>query len=198
MKCWISKNRKGFIKGRYILDSIIALWEGLEYAEKTNQDYMFLKIDFDKAYDRIHWDYITQSMRDMGLGPQFIIMVKILFGNARAKIIVNGELTEAFSLSKSIRQGCPLAPLLYAIAADGLNWIIKDRINKGEISGIQIPNGEQMCIQMFVDDTNAIIDNAEESTKALWECLQIYCEAPGSSINHTKIGIRTLISLPPP
>ena len=145
MKQWITKEQKGFIKGRYILDSIIASWEGIEHAEKTNQDFIFFKIDFDKAYDRIHWDYILQSLGDMGLGPNFTNMVKTLFGNAKAKVICNGELTEAITLTKSIRQGCPLAPLLYAIAADGLNWLIKDKVIKGELQGITLPNGDQ-CV----------------------------------------------------
>ena len=34
---WIKKEQKGFIRGRYILDAIITLWEGLEYAKKTSQ-----------------------------------------------------------------------------------------------------------------------------------------------------------------
>ena len=37
MKRWITQEQKWFIKGRYILDSIIALWEGMEYAEKHNK-----------------------------------------------------------------------------------------------------------------------------------------------------------------
>ena len=50
--------QKGFIKGRFILDSIITLWETLELAIDTNIDLLFLKIDFDKAYDRVEWDFI--------------------------------------------------------------------------------------------------------------------------------------------
>ena len=197
MKHWITKEQKGFIKGRYILDSIIALWEGIEHVEKTNQDFIFFKVGFDKAYDRISWDYILQSLGDMGLGPNFIHMVKTLFGNAKAKIIRNGELTQALTLTRSIRQGCPLAPLLYAIAADGLNWLIKDKINKGEIQGITLPNGGQMCTQMFADDTNILINNEEDNIKTLWSCLQCYCEASGSRINHNKTGIKSLVETPP-
>ena len=53
MKEWINKEQKGFIKGRYILDAIIAIWEGMELAEETEQDYIFFKIDFEKAYDKV-------------------------------------------------------------------------------------------------------------------------------------------------
>lgn len=57
LKDWVRKEQKGFIKGRYILDAIIALWEGIEHAQQTNQDFMFFKIDFDKAYDILEWDF---------------------------------------------------------------------------------------------------------------------------------------------
>ena len=120
MKEWINKEQKGFIKGRYILDAIIAIWEGMECAEETEKNYIFFKIDFEKAYDKVSWKYILESLKQMGCGKEFCIMVKTLLGNAATRVNVNGELIEAFKLSHSIKQSCPLAPLLYAIAADGL------------------------------------------------------------------------------
>ena len=41
-------------------------------------------------------------------------------------------------MSRSIKQGCPLAPLLYAIASDGLTWLVHDKLDKGKIKGIRI------------------------------------------------------------
>ena len=120
----LCNHMKGFIKGRYILDAIIAIWEGMNFAEETKQDYIFFKIDFKKAYDKVSWKYIIESLKQMGCGENFCIMVKTLLGNATARVNVNGDLTEAFKLSRSIRQGCPLAPLLYTIASDGLTWLV--------------------------------------------------------------------------
>lgn len=50
---------------------------------------------------------------------------------------------------------------------------------------------------MFVDDTNALVKNEDSSIESFWECLQTYCKASGSVINHNKTGIRTSIQLPP-
>lgn len=69
---WIRHEQKGFIKGRFILDSIIALWEGQEFATSSGQDNCFLKIDFDKAYDHIDWDFILTALKDLGLGNNFV------------------------------------------------------------------------------------------------------------------------------
>ena len=118
MKDWINKEQKGFIKGRFILDAIITIWEGMDFAEESKQDYIFFKIDFEKAYDRISWKYILEALKQMGCGSEFCNMVKTFRGNASARVNVNGDLTEAIKLSRSAKQGYPLAPLLYAIASD--------------------------------------------------------------------------------
>ena len=65
---------KGFIKGRFILDNIVTLWEAMEYAEEFGQDYIFLEIDFEKAYDRLNWHYIIQALIHMGCGVKFCAM----------------------------------------------------------------------------------------------------------------------------
>ena len=96
----------------------MTLWEAMDYAEESGQDYIFLKIDFEKAYERLNWDYIIQALMHMGCGVKFCSMVKTLLGNALERVSVNGNLSPAFRLSRSIRQGCPLAPLLYAVAAE--------------------------------------------------------------------------------
>ena len=122
----------------------------------------------------------------MGCGENFCTMVKTLLGNATARVNVNGDLTEAFKLSRSIRQGCPLAPLLYSIASDGLTWLVQDKMDKGKIKGIKIDVKEQVCFELFADDTNALAANEEESLKEFWDCLNIFCKASSSSINHRK------------
>ena len=58
MNDFILPEQKGFIKGRFILDAIITLWEVLEDAQNLDQPFVFFKIDFDKAYDRIEWDFV--------------------------------------------------------------------------------------------------------------------------------------------
>lgn len=50
------------MKGRFILDAIIDLWEGVEYVEEIEQDYLFFKIDFQKAYDKLEWDFVIESL----------------------------------------------------------------------------------------------------------------------------------------
>ncbi|KAH9288546.1 hypothetical protein KI387_032663, partial [Taxus chinensis] len=108
-----------FIQGRFILDNIVAVWEGVEWACKSHQATMFIKIDFEKAYDRIEWPFVLTMLQVLGFGPIFIQSVNMLIADASAQISINGLNSEPFGLFWSIRQGFPLAPTLYVLAAEG-------------------------------------------------------------------------------
>ena len=94
---------------------------------------------------------------------------------------------KAIPLKRSIRQECPLAPLLYAITIDGLNWLVVDRINKGQMQGINLPTRQSICMDMFADESNTLVTNDPESISCFWECLKIYYKASCSMINHNKM-----------
>ena len=195
----ILKEQKGFIKGRFILDAIISLWEGMEHVNNIELDILFFKIDFDKAYDRVEWDFILQSLHDMGFGKNFIKGVHCLLGNARTLVSLNGSLSPAITLRRSIRQGCPLAPLLFVIVADALGWLIQDSLSAGLIKGVPVPGiTKHLCLQQFADDTNSFIRNEQESVDNFLDCLQIFCTASGSVINHSKTGVWASNQMVPP
>ena len=124
-------------------------------------------------------------------------MFKPCLVHARTKVAVNGYLTPTFDIHRSIRQACPLAPLLYAIVSDGLSCLVENRVNTGDLQGISLPDNKQLCMQLFADDTSALIRNEERFLKSFCECLDIYCLASGSAINHNKIGIKTSTNLTP-
>ena len=54
----ISSIQSAFIKGRYILDSVTLLHGTLHYIHRKKKSGVFLKIDFEKAYDKINWDFM--------------------------------------------------------------------------------------------------------------------------------------------
>ena len=79
MESFILKEQKGFIKGRYILDVIITLWESLEYINKFEIDMIVFKIDFEKAYDRVDWAFLEDTMLCMGFLAAWIRGVASLY-----------------------------------------------------------------------------------------------------------------------
>lgn len=68
MDQFCKKEKKGFIKGKYIMEAIVSLWEGLEWAKKSQQEVCFMKIDVEKAYDRVEWHFIMDSLSVASFG----------------------------------------------------------------------------------------------------------------------------------
>lgn len=69
-KC-IGKNQTGFVKGRNILDGVVVLHEVLHEMKKSKRKGLIMKIDFEKAYDRVRWDFLEKSMTGRGFPPQW-------------------------------------------------------------------------------------------------------------------------------
>lgn len=103
----------------------------------------------------------------------------------------------SFNIHKSIRQKCPLSPLLYAIAADGLSFLVERRISQGLIKRVSLHSSSQMCFQLFANDTSELVHNNETSLKAFWEYLNDFCFASSSKINQSKTGFKTALKASP-
>jgi hypothetical protein len=62
----ISPNQTAFIKGRFILDGVLALQEIVHELKVKRLGGVLLKLDFEKAYDRINWDFLVEVLRAKG------------------------------------------------------------------------------------------------------------------------------------
>ncbi|GBG61374.1 hypothetical protein CBR_g20405 [Chara braunii] len=58
----IDSTQTGFVAGRQILSKILLAQQILEEEQCTGQALAFLSIDLEKAYDRVRWEFLLQSM----------------------------------------------------------------------------------------------------------------------------------------
>lgn len=76
----------------------------------------FLSLDLEKAFDRVAWDYWSETLTHLGIPSLMLARIMALYVNPTARVTVNGHLfTDAFQISNGTQQGCPLSPLLYAL-----------------------------------------------------------------------------------
>ncbi|KAG9454842.1 hypothetical protein H6P81_007746 [Aristolochia fimbriata] len=68
----ISKEQNGFISSRQILDAAMFTHEVADHFAKAEQPRMILKLDMEKAFDRVDWDFLEVMMRQMGFGERWI------------------------------------------------------------------------------------------------------------------------------
>jgi hypothetical protein len=139
----IDPDKTAFIPMRNILDNVLLIHETIDYAKRSNQDLVFLKLDYRKAFDRVEWDFLFACLQRFGLAGQFIDLIKLLFTGASASVSINRGQTKSFPLCRGVRQGCPIAPYLFILVQEALNLAVKQAEQKGEIQGIKLPDSHQ-------------------------------------------------------
>ncbi|XP_058781854.1 uncharacterized protein LOC131656089 [Vicia villosa] len=73
-------------------------------------------------------------------------------------VLVNGSPTKEFTAKHGLRQGDPLSPFLFVLAAEGLTGLVKKAKEVKEYSAYQVKEGCTIDVLQFPDDT-LLIDN---------------------------------------
>ena len=172
----------GFVQGRSIHEAILNVIIAIDWAAEQDDEYVMINMDLEKAYDRVSWEYILAVVDRMGFGNLFLGMVKTLFQNASATIQVNGYISDSFQLARSVRQGCPLAPLLFAITTDPLLRNLDLQLQRQTIKPLPLPQGQSFLAQLFADDNCNIVKCEHNSIAALMQVYDDFCAVFGSKI----------------
>jgi hypothetical protein len=73
---WIIPSQIGFVPNRFILDNIFLAFEAIEWTLESRQEINMLLLDFEKAYDRVSWAFLKQTMAMMGFEDTWIERVR--------------------------------------------------------------------------------------------------------------------------
>ena len=104
--------------------------------------------------------------------------------NAKASMIINRQLGEPFNLQRSVKQGCPLAPFLFILAADVLEHML-DNPEYG-VQGFDLSDGLSLTSQMFADDTTLLLKGNKPNMIKAMNVMDIFCLASRAKITGTK------------
>ena len=80
-----------------------------------DKNHMIISIDAEKAFDKIQHPFMIKTLRKMGIERTCLNIVKAIYDEPMANIILNGEKPKALALRTGTRQRCPLSPLLFNI-----------------------------------------------------------------------------------
>ena len=127
--------------------------------KKKDKNHMIISIDAEKA-DKIQHPFMIKTLSKMGTEVKYLNIIKAIYHNPAANIILNSEKLKAFPLRSGTRQGCPLSPLLFNIV---LEVLTKARRQNKEVKVIQIGK-EGDKLSLFADDI-LYIENPKDSTK---------------------------------
>ena len=171
------------VPGRFIGENVALLRDVVYYSTSFDVPVAILSLDQEKAFDRVDWAFMQSTLSTMGFGPSFISWVNLFYHRVQSAVNVNGYLSSFFNLTRGVRQGCPLSPLLYVLVSEVL--AVNIRCNP-RISGITLPGLSPLSpISQYADDTSLIL-SSDESIQASLEVYDQYEKASGSKLNHGK------------
>ena len=90
--------------------------------------------------------------------------------------------TASSSLKRGVRQGCPLSPYLFILAAEVLAKTVR---NNKKIRGLSLGNDE-VKISQYADDTILILDGSEKSLTSAIQFLDDFGKISGLKLNDSK------------
>ena len=117
-------------------------------------------------------------------------MVMRLVTTVSFSVLLNGECLEKFKPSRGIRQGDPISPYLFLLAAEGLSCLLKSRTQSSTLNGILVaPSAPMISHLLFADDSLLFFGASMENAQEINDVLRVYCRASGQQVNMDKSSI---------
>ena len=126
----------------------------MEYTDTPKIPGIVLFIDFEKAFDTIEWPFIQNVLKCFKFGPVIRKWVSILYSDVESAVMNGGYTTNYFKVSRGVRQGCQLSPLVFVLVVEILAQKIRQTTS---CRGIKLPQSVEAKISQFADDTTLIL-----------------------------------------
>ncbi|KAA3480824.1 Retrovirus-related Pol polyprotein LINE-1 [Gossypium australe] len=174
---FISPEQAGFIEGRNISDNVIIAQEVIHSmrSRKGGNNWMAIKLDLEKAYDRVSWKFIDVSLVAAGI-PEGL-----------RKILWNGVPSRSFKSVRGIRQGCLLSPYLFILCMEWLGHLISSEMKIGRWHPIRLSRSGPTLSHLFFADDLVIFSKVEmNQAHFLKDILRCFCDLSGHKISARK------------
>jgi hypothetical protein len=94
------------------------------------------KLDMEKAYDHIDWNFLLYLLRRCGFRERWCSWIKHCISSVRFSVLINGVPSGFCGSSRGVRQGDPLSPFLFVLVMEAFSKMLGAFISRGLISGL--------------------------------------------------------------
>ncbi|GKV00956.1 hypothetical protein SLEP1_g13565 [Rubroshorea leprosula] len=176
-----------FISGRQLMDGVMIANEVVDETKKKKKKAFMLKIDFEKAYDKVSWSFLDFMRQKMGFSTKWRKWIMECLKSSMVSVLVNGSPTRQFTVSRGLRQRDPLSPFLFLIITEGINELASKAIQNGLLKGVEVGHGGfKVSHLQYADDTLLFGEATEENVWAMKGILRTFELVSGLKINFNK------------
>lgn len=153
-------------------------------------EYMAVKTDMSKAYDRVEWCFLEKLLEKMGFSNTWIQWTMSCVSTVTYTILLNRRTHGFVKPARGIRQGDLMSPFLFILCAEALVNILNKAESEGRLNGISFTmNGHVVHHLLFADDILLMSKAVDTEASEIIRCLKAYINAIGQVINPNKSSI---------
>ncbi|RVW33934.1 Transposon TX1 uncharacterized 149 kDa protein [Vitis vinifera] len=179
-----------FVQGRQILDAVLIANEIVDERRRSGEEGVVFKIDFEKAYDHVKWDFLDHVLEKKGFSPRWRKWMSGCLSSVSFAILVNGSAKGWVKASRGLRQGDPLSPFLFTLVADVLSRMLMRAEERNMLEGFRVGrNRTRVSHLQFADDTIFFSNSREEELQTLKSLLLVFGHISGLKVNLNKSSI---------
>ncbi|KAH9783694.1 reverse transcriptase domain-containing protein [Citrus sinensis] len=185
----IGPHQTSFVPGRHITENIVIAQEVVHSMRKKtgSTGFMAIKVDLEKAYNRLSWEFISDTLREARIPSDLIQVIMACITSVTMRVLWNGEATDEFSPSQGIRQGCPLSPYLFVLCIERLSHGIHNAISAGKWRPIGLSrHGTRLSHLFFADDLLLLAEATVEQARVISTVLAEFCACSNAKVNTSK------------
>ncbi|GJU58649.1 RNA-directed DNA polymerase, eukaryota [Tanacetum coccineum] len=182
----VNEVQSAFVADRQILDGPFILDEVLQWCRRKKKHALIFKVDFEKAFDSVRWDFVDDVLNKFGFGERWRTWIQSCLRSSRGSILVNGSPTEEFQFFRGLKQGDPLSLFLFILIMESLHISFQRVVDVGLFRGIKINSMVNLSHLFYADDAIFLGQWSELNIDSLVRVLDCFFRASGLRINMCK------------
>ncbi|KAK2441392.1 hypothetical protein QL285_012694 [Trifolium repens] len=181
--------QSSFLPGRGTTDNAIILQEAIHSMRKSKRKKgdMVFKIDLEKAYDNVSWEFLQACLTRSGFPHMSIKLIMFCVTSSSLSILWNGRRLPSFTPTRGLRQGDPLSPYLFVLCMEFLSQSIIKNIYDGHWQPVRLSrNGPPLSHLFFADDVLLFAKATKSQALNIASTLKRFADYSGLKVNVTK------------
>ncbi|CAI5977365.1 unnamed protein product [Closterium sp. NIES-65] len=179
----IHHSQTAFIKSRKIGDTLNDTLDIFDWATTHSLPLLALTVDIRKAYDMVDREFLFSCLAHLGLPPPFIHWVRLMHSGTSTCISVNNMCGPPIPVLTGVRQGCPLAPLLFLCVVEMFH-----RYASGFLPGFPFSPTQRRLMACYADDVTIFL-NSDKELRLASHALLSFASVSGEHPNWAKCSL---------